>query len=117
MSSRPAIVLVVLVVAIIAFCFAGVFAAMTGTYHLNFDLGNNTTADGGLFDNLTDLTSSDDSSSSDGGYVETYTDSGSSESSSSDVETTEDTSSSQQQSESYIPQDSQIVATDDNPNP
>jgi hypothetical protein len=56
MGSRPAIVLVVLIVAGIAFCFAGVFAAMTGTYHINFDLGNNTT-DNGLFGNLTDSSS------------------------------------------------------------
>ena len=40
MASRSAIVLVVLIVAIIAFCFAGVFAAMTGTYHLNLNFGN-----------------------------------------------------------------------------
>ena len=41
MTSRPAVVVVVLIVAVIAFCFAGIFAAMTGTYHLNLDFGNN----------------------------------------------------------------------------
>ncbi|WP_407379734.1 hypothetical protein [Methanobrevibacter sp.] len=100
MASRSAIVLVVLVVAVIAFCFAGVFAAMTGTYHLNLDFGNNTTEETSLFGNLSDLTSGDNSGSSDDSYVETYTDSGSSESSQSSVETTEDTSSSSQTEQS-----------------
>ena len=87
MASRSAIVLVILLVSVIAFCFAGVFAAMTGTYHLNFNFGNDTN-DTGFFGNLTDF-NSDHSSSSDSS-VQTYSDSGSS--SSSHVETTEDTS-------------------------
>lgn len=92
MSSRSAIVLVVLIVAVIAFCFAGVFAAMTGTYHLNLNFGNNTTQDGGLLSNLS-TSSSDSSGSSGSSQVQTYSDSGSSsQSSSSQVETFEDKS-------------------------
>ena len=90
MSSRPAIVLVVLIVAVIAFCFAGVFAAMTGTYHLNLNFGNNTTQDAGLLGNLS--SKSDSSSSSSNNHVQTYSDRGSSQSSSSQVETVEDKS-------------------------
>ena len=83
MASRSAIVLVILLVSVIAFCFAGAFAAMTGTYHLNFNFGNHTN-DTGFFGNLTDF-NSDHSSSSDSS-VQTYSDSGSSQ-----VETKEDT--------------------------
>ena len=86
MSSRSAVVLVVLLVAIVAFCFAGIFAAMTGTYHLN--LGNNDTNQTPFFGNMTNP-NSDSGHSSSGGSVETYSDSGSS--SSSNVETKEDT--------------------------
>jgi cytoskeletal protein RodZ len=86
MSSRSAVVLVVLFVAIIAFCFAGVFAAMTGTYHLNF--GNNDTNQTQFFGNMTNP-SSDSSHSSSSGSVETYKDTKTQ--SSSDVETKEDT--------------------------
>ncbi|WP_407423353.1 hypothetical protein [Methanobrevibacter sp.] len=85
MASRSAIVLVILLVSVIAFCFAGAFAAMTGTYHLNFNFGNHTN-DTGFFGNLTDFNS--DHSSSSQGSVQTYSDSGSS---SSNVETKEDT--------------------------
>ena len=85
MTSRSAVVLVFLVVAIIAFCFAGVFAAMTGTYHINF--GNNTNQTP-FFGNASDSSSNGGHSSSDS-HVETYSDSG--HSSSSNVETTEDT--------------------------
>ena len=38
MSSRPAIVLVILIISIAAFCLAGVFAAMTGPINLNLNL-------------------------------------------------------------------------------
>ena len=86
MSSRSAVVLVVLFVAIIAFCFAGVFAAMTGTYHLNF--GNNDTNQTQFFGNMTNP-SSDSSHSSSSGSADTYKESKTS--SSSDVETKEDT--------------------------
>ncbi len=90
MGSRPAIVLVVLIVAGIAFCFAGVFAAMTGTYHINFDLGNNTN-DSGIFGNLTDSDSHKDDSSSQSS-VKTYSDDSSSSSSSQSSEPTEESS-------------------------
>ena len=86
MSSRSAVVLVVLFVAIIAFCFAGVFAAMTGTYHLNF--GKNDTNQTPFFGNTSYHNSGSSQSSSGGGSVATYKDSGSQ--SSSDVETKED---------------------------
>ena len=85
MSSRSAVVLVVLFVAIIAFCFAGVFASMTGTYHLNF--GKNDTNQSQFFGNMTNPNSGNSHSNS-GGSVETYKDSGSH--SSSNVETKED---------------------------
>ena len=39
MASRSAMVLVIFIVSVLAFCFAGAFAAMTGTYHLNLDFG------------------------------------------------------------------------------
>lgn len=81
MASRPAIVLVVLIVAIIAFCFAGVFAAMTGTYHINFNFGNNTTTDSGFFGNLSQF-NSEGSNSKSSSSVQTYTDNSSSGSSS-----------------------------------
>ncbi len=84
MASRSAVVLVILLVSVIAFCFAGAFAAMTGTYHLNFNFGNHTN-DTGFFGNLTDFNSNKDSSSS-SSSVQTYSDSGSS-----NVETKEDT--------------------------
>ena len=84
MASRSAIVLVILLVSVIAFCFAGVFAAMTGTYHLNFNFGNDTN-DTGFFGNLSAFNSDKGSSSSDSN-VQTYTDGDSS-----NVETKEDT--------------------------
>ena len=76
MASRSAMVLVVLAVALIAFCFAGVFAGMTGTYHLNLTFGNNS-SDGGFFGNITEFNSDDSDSSSNGGPVQTYSDEGS----------------------------------------
>ena len=84
MASRSAMVLVIFLVSVLAFCFAGAFAAMTGTYHLNFDFGNKTN-DTSFFGNLTDF-NSDKGSSSSKGSVQT-----SSDHSSSNVETKEDT--------------------------
>ena len=57
---------------------------MTGTYHLNFNFGNDTN-DTGFFGNLSAFNSDKGSSSSDSN-VQTYTDGGSS-----NVETKEDT--------------------------
>ena len=89
MTSRSAVVLVVLVVAMIAFCFAGVFAAMTGTYHLNLDFGNNDTDGGGFFGNLTEFNSEGDSSGSSSGSVQTYEDTSSGSSSNTPQENTQ----------------------------
>ena len=99
MTSRPAVVLVVLAVALIAFCFAGVFASMTGTYHLNLDFGNNNSSESGFFGNLTEFNAGNSAPSSGSGSVQTYEDtssSSSSESSSSQdsAQQTEDTSTS-----------------------
>ena len=80
MSSRSAVVLVILLVALIAFSFAGVFAAMTGSYHLNFGNHTNQTH---LFGNHTNQSNSHSES------VQTHSDSKSS--SSNDIETKEDT--------------------------
>lgn len=94
MASRSAMVLVILVVAVIAFCFAGVFAAMTGTYHLNLDFGNNTTENSGFLGNMTEFNSGSSNSGSSSSNVQTYEDtssSSSSSSSSSNVETKEET--------------------------
>ncbi len=57
MSSRSATVLVIFIVAVVAFCFASVFASMTGPISI---LPNNTESDTGLFDNLS--VAQDDSS-------------------------------------------------------
>lgn len=107
MSSRSATVLVIFVVAIIAFCLATVFASMTGP----ISILPNESDTGSILDNLSAITNdtvdSDNSyryqdyddysssdSSSDDSYVETTSDdsSSSSSSSSSNVETTTDTS-------------------------
>ena len=81
MTSRPAVVLVVLAVALIAFCFAGVFASMTGTYHLNLDFGNNNSSESGFFGNLTEFNAGNSAPSSGSGSVQTYEDTSSSSSS------------------------------------
>ena len=60
MASRSATVLVIFIVAVMAFCFAGVFAAMTGPINI---FPNET---GGVLDNLSAITDSPD-----GGY-DTY---------------------------------------------
>ena len=83
MTSRPAVVLVVLAVALIAFCFAGVFASMTGTYHLNLDFGNNNSSESGFFGNLTEFNGGGNAPSSGSGSVQTYEDTSSSSNSNS----------------------------------
>ena len=108
MTSRSATVLVIFIVAILAFCFASVFASMTGP----ISILPNESQSGGILDNLSAITddtsnsgdsynyndyydySSDDSSSddSDDSHVETTKDT-SKDSKSSDVETTTDDSS------------------------
>lgn len=126
MSSRTATVLVIFIVAIVAFCLASVFAAMTGP----ISILPNETESGGVLDNLSAITdnsddnnevygyqdyndySSSDDSSSDDSQVETTTDtstsssSSGSQSSTSTVETTTDSSSSNPGSDSSSTQDS-----------
>jgi hypothetical protein len=115
-SSRSATVLVIFIVAILAFCFASVFASMTGP----ISILPNESQSGGILDNLSAITddtsnsgdsynyndyydySSDDSSSdddSDDSHVETTKDT-SKDSKSDDVETTTDSSSSGSEKES-----------------
>ena len=98
MTSRPAVVLVVLAVALIAFCFAGVFASMTGTYHLNLDFGNNNSSESGFFGNLTEFNAGNSAPSSGSGSVQTYEDTSSS--SSSESSSSQDTTSSSGDSQS-----------------
>ena len=110
LSSRSATVLVILVVAFLAFCLASVFGAMTGP----ISILPNESESGGVLDNLSAITDSDDNYKSYGSQstndyssyssddskseqqVETTTDNSHQDSSqsSSDVETTTDDSSS-----------------------
>mgnify|MGYP001178150364 CR=1 FL=1 len=65
MSSKSAKIVVVLVVAVIAFCFAGVCASLTGEISLGLNESNNT------FDfNLTNDSSQDDAPVEDTSYSE-----------------------------------------------
>ena len=92
LASRSATVLVIFVVAVLAFCLASVFAAMTGPITILPEDSDNS---GGILDNLSAIT--DDTGSSDNSYGNPdYTDDYSSSSSSDDsqVETTTDSSSS-----------------------
>ena len=94
MSSRSATVLVIFIVAVLAFCLASVFASMTGP----ISILPNQSESGGVLDNLSALTDdnsvdnsynyhdyndySEDQSSSDDSQVETTTDDSSSNSNS-----------------------------------
>ena len=103
MASRSATVLVIFVIAVIAFCLASVFGAMTGTISILPNESNT----GGVLDNLSAITDGtgdtgisygnehSDYSSSSGSDVETTTDSSSSSSDSGQVETTTDNPSQQ----------------------
>ncbi|MGX8694569.1 MAG: hypothetical protein ACSW71_06665 [Methanobrevibacter sp.] len=105
MASRSATVLVIFVIAVIAFCLASVFGAMTGP----ISIFPNITDDGGsILDNLSSNGGSGDTSHSYGN--DNYNDysSSSSDSSSSNVETTTDDSSSS---------DNQKPSEDSNPAP
>ena len=90
MSSRSATVLVIFSVAVIAFCLATVFAAMTGP----ISILPNESDSGGILDNLSAITDSDNSNSYHQSYSEDSYDysSGHSDSHSDDsqVETTTD---------------------------
>ncbi|WP_405267501.1 hypothetical protein [Methanobrevibacter sp.] len=100
MSSRSATVLVIFIVAIIAFCFACVCASITGP----ISILPNESDTGGILDNLSAIT--DDTGDSGESYGNPYSDDYSSSSqdysssSDSDVETTVDDSSSDDESDS-----------------
>ena len=97
-SSRSATVLVIFIVAVLAFCLASVFASMTG----QISILPNESESGGVLDNLSAIT--DDTGSSDNSYgYQDYTDYSSddySDDDSSNVETTTDDSSSSSQASS-----------------
>lgn len=90
LSSRSATVLVIFSVAVIAFCLATVFAAMTGP----ISILPNESDSGGILDNLSAITDSDNSNSYHQSYSEDSYDysSGHSDSHSDDsqIETTTD---------------------------
>lgn len=91
LSGIYAKVLVIFIVAGIAFCLAGVFASMTGTYHLDF--GNNTTNESSILGNInTGSNNSHDSSSSSSQQSNSY----------------------QSTSQSHSSQDSGVVTVEDN---
>lgn len=76
MSGKSAKIVVILVVAVIAFCFAGVCASLTGEISLGLNESNNT------FVNLTNDSSQDDVPVDDTGYSESSYDTSSSSDSS-----------------------------------
>lgn len=94
MASRSATVLVIFVIAVIAFCLASVFGAMTGP----ISIFPNETEGGSILDNLSALTDGHGDTGNSYGN-DNYNDysSSSSDSSSSNVETTTDDSSSSNQ--------------------
>lgn len=77
MSSKSAKIVVVLVVAVIAFCFAGVCASLTGEISLGLNESNNTF-------NLTNNSSQEDTPVEDTSYSEPSYDTSSSDDSSQD---------------------------------
>lgn len=107
MSSRSATVLVIFSVAVIAFCLASVFAAMTGPISI-LPIESDS---GGILDNLSAITDSDNNnyhqSYSEDSYDYSYSDSHSDDS---QVETTEDTS---QNDNNKNPDDSNVETTTD----
>ena len=91
LTSRSATVLVIFIVACIAFCLASVFASMTGP----ISILPNESDDGGVLDNLSVLTDSDNNDYQSYGYEESKDYSSSSDDSQSSepqVETTTDDS-------------------------
>ncbi len=103
MASRSATVLVIFIIAIIAFCLATVFASMTGPISI-LPAKNES---GGVLDNLSVITDTDDGGYSGQSYGykdKDYTNKQpSSQSSKSNVETTTDTSNSKDTSQSSNP--------------
>ena len=114
LSSRSATVLVIFIVACIAFCLASVFASMTGP----ISILPNESESGGILDNLSVLTDSEDNNYQSYGYDDSQESSSSSDSSQSSepqIETTTDDSqenpSSSQQSDAPVE-----TTVDENPN-
>ena len=94
MTSRSATVLVIFVIAVIAFCLASVFGAMTGP----ISIFPNETEGGSILDNLSAITDGSGDTGNSYGYDDSnYYSSSSRESGSSNVETTTDDSSSSSQ--------------------
>ena len=90
MASRSATVLVIFIIAIVAFCLASVFGAMTGTISV---IPNETDASGGILDNLSAITEGTGDTGNSYGNQNYKDYSSSNDDSSSDVETTVDDSS------------------------
>lgn len=116
MSSRSATVLVIFIVAIVAFCLASVFGAMTGPISILPDGSE----DGNILNNLSSFVENGDTGESYGDKeYHDYDYSSSSSSSSSNVETTSDDSShssdssSSQSSESSHSDESDVETTSD----
>ena len=92
LSSRSATVLVIFIVACVAFCLASVFASMTGP----ISILPNESSSGGILDNLSAITDSDSSNYQSYGYDDSQSGSSSSDDSQSNepkIETTTDDSS------------------------
>lgn len=104
LTSRSATVLVIFIVACVAFCLASVFGAMTGPISI---LPNESS--GGVLDNLSVITDSDNSPTTygyDDSHSYSQSSSEDSQSSSSQVETTTDESSQSNPSEPTVAPDS-----------
>ena len=112
LSSRSATVLVIFIVACIAFCLATVFAAMTGP----ISILPNESDSGSVLDNLSVITDSDNYNYQSYGYDDSKSDSSSSDDSQDaepKVETTTDDSSSTDNNKQTQQQDSNIETTKD----
>ena len=96
MASRSATVLVISLIAMVAFCLASVFGAMTGPISI---LPNGTDSNGSILDNLSAITDGTGDTGNSYGYEESN-DYSSSSSESSNVETTTDESGSGNQQHS-----------------
>ncbi|MBQ2652746.1 MAG: hypothetical protein IJF83_04255 [Methanobrevibacter sp.] len=112
MSSRSATVLVIFIVACIAFCLASVFAAMTGP----ISILPNESDSGGILDNLSAITDSDNNNYPSYGYDDSQSSSSSSDDSQSNepkVETTTDDSSSDDSNQQNQGENNQVEPTTD----
>ncbi len=112
LSSRSATVLVIFIVACIAFCLASVFAAMTGP----ISILPNESDSGGILDNLSAITDSDNNNYPSYGYDDSQSSSSSSDDSQSNepkVETTTDDSSSDDSNQQNQGENNQVEPTTD----